>query len=87
MSILLSYMTVWLAVHCPDCHFTDVSKHSSFAEGKKRYSCNNSECLRHTFILDNSRPGRRRSIKNVNEENDLLFQDRGDARASNWAIH
>jgi len=56
-------MTVWLAVQCPDCHSTDVSKHGKSAEGKKRYSCNNSECLRRTFILDNSHPGRRRSVK------------------------
>ena len=44
-------MTVWLAVQYPDCQSTDVSKHGSSAEGKKRYSCNNSECLRRTFIL------------------------------------
>jgi len=56
-------MTVWLAVQCPDCHSTDVSKHGKSAEGKKRYSCNNSECLRRTFILDNSHPGRKRSVK------------------------
>jgi transposase-like protein len=56
-------MTVWLAVQCPDCHSTDVSKHGLSAEGKKRYSCNNSECLRRTFILDNSHPGRKRSVK------------------------
>ncbi len=56
-------MTVWLAVQCPDCHSTDVAKHGSSAEGKKRYSCNNSECLRRTFILDNSHPGRTRSVK------------------------
>ena len=56
-------MTVWLAVQCPDCHSTDVSKHGKSAEGKKRYSCNNSECLRRTFILDNTHPGRKRSVK------------------------
>src|SRR4028119_2181206 len=56
-------MTVWLAVQCPDCHSTDVSKHGKSTEGKKRYACNNSECLRRTFILDNSHPGRKRSVK------------------------
>jgi len=56
-------MTVWLAVQCPDCHSTDVSKHGKSAEGKKRYSCNNSEFLRRTFILDNSHPGRTRTVK------------------------
>jgi len=56
-------MTIWLAVQCPDCHSTDVSKHGKSAEGKKRYACNNSECLRCIFILDNSHPGRKRSVK------------------------
>lgn len=56
-------MTVWLAVQCPDCQSTDVSKHGISAEGKKRYFCNNSECLRRTFILDNSHPGRARRVK------------------------
>lgn len=55
-------MTVWLAVQCPDCYSTDVSKHGKSAEGKKRYFCNNSECLRRTFILDNSHLGRKRSV-------------------------
>jgi transposase-like protein len=56
-------MTVWLAVQCPDCHSTDVSKHGISAEGKKRYRCNNSECLRRTFIQDNSHPGRTTRVK------------------------
>ena len=56
-------MSVWFAVQCPDCHSTDVSKHGKSAPGKKCYSCNNSECLRRTFSLDNSHPGRKRSVK------------------------
>ncbi len=56
-------MTVWLAVQCPGCHSTDVSKHGKSAPGKKRYSCDNAECLRRTFILDNSHPGQARGVK------------------------
>jgi transposase-like protein len=56
-------MTFQLAIQCPDCQSTDVSKHGGSAEGKRRYSCNNSECLRCTFIVDNSYPGRTRRVK------------------------
>lgn len=56
-------MTVWIAVHCLDCHSADVVKHGKSSEGKQRYLCQNSECLRRTFILDHSYPGRTRKVK------------------------
>ncbi|WP_219907729.1 IS1/IS1595 family N-terminal zinc-binding domain-containing protein [Aphanothece hegewaldii] len=56
-------MTVWLAVECPDCHSTEISKNGKSSEGKQRFLCKNSECLRRTFILDNSHPGRSRKTK------------------------
>ena len=56
-------MTVWLAVQCPDCHSTDIAPHGSSAEGKKRCRCQNPECPRSTFVLNNSHPGRSRKVK------------------------
>lgn len=56
-------MTVWIPVHCPDCYATDIIKHGKSLEDKQRYLCQNSECLRRTFILDYSYPGRRRKVK------------------------
>ncbi|WP_084610784.1 IS1/IS1595 family N-terminal zinc-binding domain-containing protein [Synechocystis sp. PCC 7509] len=34
-------MTVWLAVHCPHCQSTEVKKHGTSSNGKRRYSCLN----------------------------------------------
>jgi transposase-like protein len=56
-------MTVWIAVECPNCHSTNVSKNGSSAEGKQRYLCKNPECPHRTFILDCSYLGRTRSVK------------------------
>ncbi len=56
-------MTVWIAVRCPDCYSTDVSKHGKSVEGKQRYCCQNTDCPRRTFILDHSHPGRTRKVK------------------------
>jgi IS1 family transposase/transposase-like protein len=56
-------MTVWIAVECPDCYSTDIIKHGKSLEDKQRYLCQNSECLRRSFILDYSYPGRTRRVK------------------------
>jgi IS1 family transposase/transposase-like protein len=56
-------MTVWIAVECPKCYSTDVSKNGKSAQGKQRYLCKNSECPYRTFILDHSYPGRTRQVK------------------------
>ncbi|MDV3002947.1 MAG: hypothetical protein N5P05_004602 (plasmid) [Chroococcopsis gigantea SAG 12.99] len=56
-------MTVYLAVPCPDCHSTDAIKHGKSGEGKQRYLCQNSDCLRRTFVLNVAYPGRNREIK------------------------
>jgi hypothetical protein len=34
-------MTVWIAVECPDCHSTDITKHGSPLKTKQRYLCQN----------------------------------------------
>jgi transposase-like protein len=56
-------MTVWIAVECPDCHSTDITKHGKSSENKQRYLCQNQGCLRRTFILDYTYFGRRRAVK------------------------
>ncbi|WP_250124852.1 IS1-like element transposase [Chroococcidiopsis sp. CCMEE 29] len=56
-------MTVWLAVVCPDCGLDDIIKHGKSPEGKQRYLCRNSDCLRRTFVLDTQQPGRKREVK------------------------
>ncbi len=56
-------MTVWIAVECPDCHSTDIIKHGKSSENKQRCLCQNSECLRRTFILDHTYSGRTRKVK------------------------
>lgn len=56
-------MTVWLAVQCCHCQSTDVKKHGTSSNGKRRYRCLNSECRHSTFSLDLDYPGRKREIK------------------------
>lgn len=56
-------MTVWLAVHCPHCQSTDVKKHGTSSNGKRRYRCLNSECPYSTFSLNLDYPGRKREVK------------------------
>ena len=51
-------MTVWLAVRCPDCLSTDIVKRGKTRQGKQRYQCRNSECVRCTFILEYTYQGR-----------------------------
>ena len=40
------------SVLCPTCGSNHVVKHGQSGEGKQRYKCCNSECLRCTFIRD-----------------------------------
>jgi transposase-like protein len=61
--LLEMLMTVWIAVECPDCHSTDIIKHGKSSENKQRFLCQNSECLRRTFILDYTYSGRTRKVK------------------------
>jgi len=56
-------MTVWLAVHCPHCQSTDVKKHGTSSNGKRRYRCLNPDCPYETFSQSIDYPGRRREIK------------------------
>jgi len=56
-------MTVWLAVRCPDCLSTDIVKRGKTRQGKQRYQCRNSECVRCTFILEYTYQGRIREKK------------------------
>ena len=56
-------MTVWLAVYCPDCLSTNIVKQGKTRQGKQRYQCNNSDCVRRTFILDYTYQGRIRDKK------------------------
>lgn len=56
-------MTVWIAVRCPHCHSTDVVKNGFLGEEKQRYLCQNSECLRRSFILDYTYNGCQREVK------------------------
>ena len=56
-------MTGWLPVLCPDCHGDDVNKHGKSDSGKQRYLCQNSDCLRRTFVLDTEQLGRKREVK------------------------
>src|SRR4028118_1238589 len=56
-------MTVWLAVHCPHYQSSDVKKHGTSSNGKRRYRCLNSECPHSTFSLNLDYPGRKREVK------------------------
>jgi len=56
-------MAVWLPVQCPHCHSEEVIKNGKSPEGKQRYLCRNSDCLRRTFVLETQQPGRQREVK------------------------
>ncbi|WP_250126553.1 IS1-like element transposase [Chroococcidiopsis sp. CCMEE 29] len=56
-------MTVWLAIHCPHCQSTDVKKHGTSSNGKRRYRCLNPDCPYETFSQSIDYPGRRREVK------------------------
>lgn len=45
------------------CHGTDIVKFGKTPEGKQRYKCREEVCSGRTFILDYSRPGSLRSVK------------------------
>jgi len=56
-------MAVWLAVHCPHCQSTDVKKHGTSSNGKRRYRCHNPNCPYETFSQSIDYPGRTREVK------------------------
>lgn len=56
-------MAVWLSVLCPDCGSDNIIKHGRLATGKQRYLCQNSNCLRRTFVLSTKQPERKREVK------------------------
>jgi len=56
-------MTVLLAVHCPHCQSTDVKKHGTSSNGKRRYRCFNPDCPYEIFSQSIDYPGWRREVK------------------------
>ena len=56
-------MAVWLSVLCPDCSSDNIIKYGKLSTGKQRYLCQNSDCLRRTFVFDTEQPGRMRETK------------------------
>ena len=56
-------MTVWLALPCPHCQNTNVKKHGTSCNGKRRYRCLNRDCPYATFSQSLDYPGRRREVK------------------------
>ena len=50
-------------VRCIHCHGTALVKYGKTPEGKQRYKCREDVCSGRTFILDYSRPGSLRSVK------------------------
>jgi transposase-like protein len=56
-------MTVWIAVKCPHCQSTNVVKNGKSKQGKQRYRCRNTKCLRSSFILDYTQHGYQPEVK------------------------
>ena len=56
-------MTVLVAIECPHCHSTEVTKYGSPPIGKQRYCCQNENCPYRTFVLTQTYPGRTREVK------------------------
>jgi len=50
-------------IRCIHCHGTNIVKFGKTPEGKQRYKCREDVCSGRTFILDYSRPGSLRSVK------------------------
>lgn len=50
-------------VQCPSCSSTNIVKHGKTAEGKQRYKCRNSQCTRHSFVLEYSYRGYLPTVK------------------------
>ena len=59
----LRLMTVWVAIECPHCLSTDVTKYGKSPVGKQRYCCQNENCPYRTFVLTQTYPGRTREVK------------------------
>jgi len=51
------------AIHCPNCHDTDIVKFGKTRQGKQRFLCRESMCDGRTFIKEHSYPGRDRQVK------------------------
>lgn len=56
-------MTVWIAIKCPYCQSTNVVKNGKSKQGKQRYRCRKTECLRSSFILDYTNCGYKPEVK------------------------
>ena len=56
-------MTVLVAIECPHCHSTKVTKYGRSPVGKQRYCCQNTDCPYRTFVLTQTYPGRNREVK------------------------
>ena len=56
-------MSVWLAVHCPHCQTTDVKKHGTSSNRKRRYRCLNLDCPSDTFSQSVDYPRRTKQVK------------------------
>ena len=54
---------VMIAVECPSCKGTNVSRNGSNRNGKKRYICNDKTCAKKSFILDYTYNGRKPGIE------------------------
>lgn len=50
-------------VHCPECDSINVVKHGKSAAGKQRYCCRNVDCSRRSFILEFSKRGYLKEVK------------------------
>ena len=50
-------------LHCPNCHGTDLVRHSTTRQGKQRYRCRAQRCAGRTFLLDYSYPGQSPEVK------------------------
>lgn len=56
-------MTVLVAIECPHCRSTQVTKYGKSPVGKQRYCCQNENCPYRTFVLTQTYPGRTRFVK------------------------
>jgi transposase-like protein len=56
-------MTVLVAIECPHCHSTEVTKYGRSPIGKQRYCCQNENCPYRTFVLTQTYPRRTREVK------------------------
>jgi len=53
-------MTVLVALECPHCHSTEVTRYGRSPVG---YCCQNESCPYRTFVLTQTYPGRNREVK------------------------